>query len=43
MCVNALKAGKGKTAARMWIAALERNDASMEASALIWSDVLTFN
>ena len=43
LCVNALRVGKEKTAARMWIAVLERNDASMEASALIWSDVLTFN
>ena len=43
LCVNALRVGKGKTAARMWIAVLERKDASMEASALIWSDFLTFN
>ena len=41
--MNVLRVGKGKTAAKMWIAVLERNDASMEASALIWSDVLTFN
>ena len=38
LCVNALRVGKEKTAARMWIAVLERNDASMEASALIWSN-----
>ena len=43
MCANALRVGKGKTAGRMWIAVSERNDASMEASALIWSDFLTFN
>ena len=40
LCANALRVGKGKTAGRMWIAASERNDASMEASALIWSDFL---
>ena len=43
LCANALRVGKGKTAGRMWIAVTERNDASMEASVLIWSDFLTFN